>query len=54
MPTKQKWDRPHIKPINPVIFQNYQYQLCLVSLLVMGKNSNEKKSKNQVEHLRIQ
>lgn len=36
MPAKQKWDRSHIKLINPVILQNYQHQLCLVSLLVTG------------------
>lgn len=44
LPTKQIWDRHNIKPINLAIFQNYQHQPCLFSLLIAEKNSNEKKS----------
>lgn len=54
LPTKQIWDRRNIKPINLAIFQNYQHQPRLFSLLIAEKNSNEKKSTKLKNHLRIQ
>lgn len=55
LPSKQKWDRHNITSIQLAIFQNYQHQPCLFSLLVTEqKNGNERNSQNQINHWRIQ